>query len=1155
MNPKMRVVEKSASKRPKKLTGKITGNSLPEEQRDGSSEGLQGGKPGNMAKDGKKRSPRGNASGSARLESQNLLKKSDPTKVEYFKDIVATIREPLVILDKDLRLLSVNRSFYKLFKVKPKETVGNLIYDLGNRQWDIPALRTLLETILPQKAVFNDYEVEHDFPSIGKRILLLNARRIPGPPKEALWILLAFEDVTERIRLERILQASEVRFRGAFETATDSMLLVDKTSGRVLDSNQAAQRTFSYSNQKLLKMSLWELDILKDHQQFEQISEELEKKGAVEILDKTVHTGGGGQLPADIYLMDRTGVIQCNIRGIAERKRVEEKMTTSENELHAMFAAMTDVVIVYDANGRYIKIAPTNPINLYHPQNVMLGKTVHEVLPKEQADFIVAKIREAIQTGKVIHSEYVLQMGGKEIWFAATASRLSENTAIWVAYDINERKQAENALRESEERFRTILDNIEDGYYEVDLKGNLTFVNRAYVKMLGYDENELIGMNYHQYMSHETAKVIFQTFNRVYRSGKPEQAFDLEWICKSGKRRSIEISVSIIKSADGSVVGFRGIVRDITERKRAEQVLSENEQRLSSIYDTVGDVIYYLAAEPEEQYHFISVNLAFLKVTGLSSGQVVGRKVSEVIPEPSLSMVLGKYRQAIKEKAIVRWEETSNYPTGRLTGEVSVAPVFDEAGNCTHLVGSVHDITERKRAEQTLTDERNLLRTLINNLPDYIYVKDSKGQFVLGNMAVARQVGFSSQDELVGKSDFDLFSHEAAAHYDTLEQEIIRSGLGVYDYEGPTIDASKEDKNRWVSTTKVPIRDAQGKVVWTVGIGRDVTERKRFESVQNAIYRITQTAITSEGIDALYHSIHSILGELIPAENFFIALYDPVKGLISFPYYIDQYNETPTGMTKIQGLTGYVIRTGRPLLATREIFDQLVDQGEVETVGTVGVDWMGAPLRVEGRMIGVIAVQSYTEGIRFKQEDLNLLEFVSSQVAQAIERKRMEEEIRTLSLNDELTGLYNRRGFNLLAEQEMKLTYRIKRSMMLFFCDVDDLKVINDIHGHARGDLALKEVAAILKETFREADLLARFGGDEFVVLAVDASKESADILANRIHATMERRNQQGDRSYQLTLSMGIAHYDPEVPCTLSELIIQADDRMYQQKPAKKVKK
>ena len=141
------------------------------------------------------------------------------------------------------------------------------------------------------------------------------------------------------------------------------------------------------------------------------------------------------------------------------------------------------------------------------------------------------------------------------------------------------------------------------------------------------------------------------------------------------------------------------LAADSIERLRAEEALWENQQRLASIYDTLRDVIFHLAVEPEGQFLFVSVNAAFLRVTGLSREAVVGKTVKEVIPEPSLTMVLEKYRQAVEKKATVSWEETSDYPSGRLTGEVSVAPVFDSNGRCSHLVGSVHDITDRKQAE------------------------------------------------------------------------------------------------------------------------------------------------------------------------------------------------------------------------------------------------------------------------------------------------------------------------------------------------------------------------------------------------------------------------------------------------------------------------
>jgi PAS domain S-box-containing protein len=144
-------------------------------------------------------------------------------------------------------------------------------------------------------------------------------------------------------------------------------------------------------------------------------------------------------------------------------------------------------------------------------------------------------------------------------------------------------------------------------------------------------------------------------------------------------------------------------LRDLlAQSQRAETALLESQQRLTSIYDTVRDVLFHLAVEPGGQFRFVSANAAFLRVTGLNGEAVVGKTVNEVIPEPSLTMVLEKYRQAIEEHTTVVWEEASDYPTGRLTGEVSVTPVFDNTGKCTHLVGSVHDITERKRAETAL---------------------------------------------------------------------------------------------------------------------------------------------------------------------------------------------------------------------------------------------------------------------------------------------------------------------------------------------------------------------------------------------------------------------------------------------------------------------
>src|SRR3989339_1213181 len=137
-----------------------------------------------------------------RPKEPEAIKKSADAALEYAESIINTVREPLIALDQDLRVVSVSRSFYDVFKVKPEETVGQLIYDLGNKQWNIPKLRELLETILPKKATFDNYEVEHDFADIGRRIMLLNARANKGASGKKSIILLSIEDITVRKEIE-----------------------------------------------------------------------------------------------------------------------------------------------------------------------------------------------------------------------------------------------------------------------------------------------------------------------------------------------------------------------------------------------------------------------------------------------------------------------------------------------------------------------------------------------------------------------------------------------------------------------------------------------------------------------------------------------------------------------------------------------------------------------------------------------------------------------------------------------------------------------------------------------------------------------------------------------------------------------------------------
>jgi PAS domain S-box-containing protein len=293
-----------------------------------------------------------------------------------------------------------------------------------------------------------------------------------------------------------------------------------------------------------------------------------------------------------------------------------------------------------------------------------------------------------------------------------------------------------------------------------------------------------------------------------------------------GEYRWIEDRVVPYRNVSGEIAGIIGIARDVTQRKLVDDALRQHELRLQMIYDAVGDVIFELAVEADGLYRFASVNQRFCTVTGLPMHAVVGRLINEVIPESSVEFVLEKYRQAIEEKRAVRWEEVSQYPTGILTGEVCVVPKFDTAGHCIHLIGSVHDVTERQQAVEALRESESRLRAIYENVSVGLAFGDLAGNFLDVNPALQRILGYSL-DDLRTLTIADITHPDDLASDYALFQQVLAGERQQYKIEKRY--HHKDGHIIWGLMSVSLVRDAKGTPLYTIGMLDDITEHKLFE--------------------------------------------------------------------------------------------------------------------------------------------------------------------------------------------------------------------------------------------------------------------------------------------------------------------------------------
>jgi diguanylate cyclase (GGDEF)-like protein/PAS domain S-box-containing protein len=474
----------------------------------------------------------------------------------------------------------------------------------------------------------------------------------------------------------------------------------------------------------------------------------------------------------------------------------------------------------------YADLAGTNPLDYLHPDDreAVRKKAIKSLKKKSTASYEYRFIRK---NGKVM---WVLEM-------TTSISYKGDRAALVSFMDITERKQMEEALRQSEEKHRIIIENSLDGYFEIDLAGNLTFFNESQCEIFGYPKEDLMGMNNRQYADEENAKKVFEAFNEIYKTGTTGKIFDYEIIRKDGTKRQVEVSASLKIDSSGKRIGFRGTTRDITERRKMEETIRQSEEKYRTILDEMEDAYFEVGLSG----NFIFVNDAVCRHLGYSREELIGANFRGQMAEEEIDIVYkafsnvyitGKPEKVISYK-VIRKDGTTAF------AEIAGLPLQNRKGEIIGFRGIGRNITKRRQMEDAIRQSEEKYRAILENMQEGYFEVDLAGNFTFFNDSICLLFGYT-QEEMMGMNNRQLTNKENAKILFQAFNKIYKTGEPTkgFDWEVIRKDGSKIFIEASVSLQK----DSSGKSIGFRGITRDVTERKFTE--EKIQYMATHDALT-----------------------------------------------------------------------------------------------------------------------------------------------------------------------------------------------------------------------------------------------------------------------------------------------------------------------
>jgi PAS domain S-box-containing protein len=696
-------------------------------------------------------------------------------------------------------------------------------------------------------------------------------------------------DLTKRRYFEEALQEGEARFQTTFEEAPIGIGLTNM-QGEIIASNLAFQNMFGYNAEELQQMTIAQLTYADNVPETMGLFQELVngERQAYQIEKRYLRKDNQiiwGRITASL-VCDSQGqplFVMGMIEDITEHKKAEEALRQSEAKYRLVVDNVKEVIFQVDPVGSltFLNSAWTE-ITGFSVEECLGTSFLDYLYPDEHqsnADLFLALLEQELEYCR--QAFRFVAKDGHLCWLEVYAqlTRATDGTILGISgtlNDISDRKRAEQALRASETRYRTLTTHAPVGIFEINAQGDCIFVNQRWCELTGITFAEAMGQGWTKALHPDDRERVLAEMRSTHESGE-ELALEHRYQTPAGIVSWVFVNAVTMRNETGDHLGVIGTVTDITAGKEVEEILAQRAAQLMLINDISSKVAAVLdldsvldrAANLVQNtfgYHHVALflldnDVARLKaIAGSYTGyfpsdhsQALDQGIIGWVATHGVKVVAGDvsqdphYISKIADETVTQAELCLPIKVaGQVVGVLDIqSPHLDAFGESDILLMETlvaqiavaienarlyraiqQELTERIQTQEALAKERNLLRTLIDNLPDLVFVKDTESRLVLVNQASLER-GQRTVDELIGKTDFDLHPPELAAQYYADDQVVVQSGQPLIDHEEPNIDAA--GRLRWFSTTKVPLRDSQGQVIGLVGMSRNITERKQAE--------------------------------------------------------------------------------------------------------------------------------------------------------------------------------------------------------------------------------------------------------------------------------------------------------------------------------------